>query len=98
MAKLAQQPAMAQVEINKLEAAHRSIWVAGWRPAVGWACAAVFAYSYILRDIISWMVVVWAPDLPAPPELDIDTVSDVLKVLLGLGAMRTVEKLTGRAK
>lgn len=96
--RLAQQPQLAQTEINKLEAQHRSVFVAGWRPAVGWICALAMGYQYVLRDLLAWALAVWAPTITPPPALALDAMMTVLMGLLGLGAMRTVEKMGGRSK
>lgn len=56
MERLRQQPAALQVELNKIEAAHPSIFVAGWRPAVGWVCAIGLGYSFVLQPIIQTLV------------------------------------------
>lgn len=96
--RLAQQPQLAQTEINKLEAQHRSVFVAGWRPAVGWICALAMGYQYVLRDLLAWALAVWAPAITPPPALALDAMMTVLMGLLGLGAMRTVEKMGGRSK
>lgn len=52
--KIAQQPAILQAEINKIEAQHRSLFVAGWRPAIGWVCAIGLAFPFILNPLIEW--------------------------------------------
>ena len=87
MAKLAAAPQLAQTEINKVEAGHRSIFVAGWRPAVGWVCAAGLAISFLVN-----------PYLPNPVELPMEHMTELIYGLLGLGGLRTIEKLNGRAK
>ena len=87
MAKLAAAPQLAQTEINKVEAGHRSIFVAGWRPAVGWVCVLGLGIAFIVN-----------PYLPVPVELPMDYMTELLWGLLGLGALRTVEKLNGKAR
>jgi len=96
--RLAQRPALVQAEVNKIEAQHRSVFVAGWRPFVGWVCGAALAYSFILRDLISWALVAAKVDVEAPPELAMEHLLTVLLALLGLGGYRTFEKINGRAK
>lgn len=96
--KIAQQPHILQAEINKIEAQHRSVFVAGWRPFIGWVCGSALAYSFILRDLIAWGMSVWAPSAELPPELAMEHLVSILLALLGLGGMRTVEKIKGRAK
>jgi len=96
--KIAQQPHILQAEINKIEAQHRSIFVAGWRPFIGWVCGSALAYSFILRDLIAWGMSINNPDIQPPPELAMEHLVSILLALLGLGGMRTFEKLKGRAK
>jgi hypothetical protein len=98
LAKIAQQPHILQAEINKIEAAHRSIFVAGWRPFIGWVCGAALGYSFIARDLIAWVMSIQSPGTPLPPELAMENLITVLVSLLGLGGLRTIEKLQGRAK
>ena len=92
MARMAQQPGLAQVELNKIGAAHRSIFVAGWRPAVGYVCAVGLAFTFIINPILQWTTGESGPQLPN------DIIMELVLGLLGLSSLRTVEKLTGRAK
>jgi hypothetical protein len=82
-----------QLEINKVEAASSSLFVAGWRPAIGWICAFALLYSYIL---IPFSVYVWAFVLQSPvpkfPILD-DHLWELLFAMLGMGGLRTYEKI-----
>jgi hypothetical protein len=96
--KLMMQPDIAQVELNKLEAQHRSIFVAGWRPFIGWICGYALLYNFIVRDIISWIITVYGSNVEAPPELAMTHLITVLMGMLGLGGMRTYEKLKGVTK
>ena len=98
LARIAQQPALVQSEINKVEAAHKSVFVAGWRPFIGWVCGLAFLYNFVLRDIMVWALMLSRADTPPPPVLHIDVLTTILYALLGLGGMRTFEKLQGRAK
>ncbi|MDQ6974821.1 MAG: 3TM-type holin, partial [Mariprofundaceae bacterium] len=68
--RLAQKPHLAQIELNKIEAAHRSIFVAGWRPAIGWVCAAGLGWQFVMQPWIIWMVMVVDPSLPPLPAMD----------------------------
>lgn len=92
MAKMAQEPGLAQVELNKISAAHRSIFVAGWRPAVGWVCAIGLSFAFLVNPVIQWATDLSGPDLP------VDIMMELVIAMLGLAGLRTVEKLTGRAK
>ncbi len=96
--RLMMKPDIAQVEINKIEAQHRSIFVAGWRPFIGWVCGIALAYNFILRDLMAWMIGLWSPTTEAPPELAMTHLMTVLMGMLGLGGMRTYEKLKGVSK
>ena len=83
----AQQLAQGQLDVNKVEAAHKSLFVAGWRPAIGWVCAIGLFYNVILANIIG----IWV-DLP---EIDTTLLVPVMMGMLGLGAMRSYEKVQG---
>lgn len=98
LTRLAQRPSLAQIEVNRVEAQHRSVFVAGWRPFVGWICGAALAWNFILRDILVWGLALWAPGAPAPAALQLEHLLTVLLSLLGLGGLRSVEKFGGRAK
>lgn len=84
-----------QLEINKIEAGSESLFVAGWRPAVGWTCASAFAYQFVLQPFFAFAVGVFAWQLPPLPVLDTGALSTVLLGMLGLGGMRTFEKMRG---
>lgn len=95
---LLQKPQLAQVELSKIEAAHRSIFVAGWRPACGWVCALSLLYTFILYDLLNWCRLVFFPETPEPPILNSELLHLVVMSMLGLGSYRTVEKLKGRSR
>lgn len=92
MAKMAQEPGLAQVELNKIGAAHRSIFVAGWRPAVGWICALGLVNAFLINPWIQWVTGNPGPELP------LSIMMELVLGMLGLAGLRTVEKLSGRAK
>ena len=98
MMRLLQQPSIAQTEINKVEAQHRSRFVAGWRPFIGWVCGVALLYNFIVRDIIAWVLSINSPDMTPPPELAMEHLLTVLMGMLGLGTLRTYEKIKGKAK
>ena len=85
--KHAQELAKGQLEVNKNEAAHKSLFVAGWRPAIGWICGLSLLYSTMLSPILG----IWFTVPPVNDEL----LSTVLMGMLGLGAMRSFEKYKG---
>ena len=92
--KHAQELSKAQLEVNKTEAAHRSLFVSGWRPAVGWTCCIGLASQYILIPMANFALAI--TDTPIEiPVLDVSTMMPVLMGMLGLGAMRTAEKVKG---
>lgn len=84
----------AQNEVNKTEAASNSLFASSWRPAMGYCCVAIFASNYIFVPLLAW-VAAFYPDIPAPPRLDIGEVMPVLLGMLGLGSLRTVERVKG---
>lgn len=78
---------MGQIETNKVEAAHPSIFVAGWRPAIGWVGATGLAYSFVIAPFLDiWLSV---------PELDTGTLMTLVLSMLGIGAQRSFEKVKG---
>jgi hypothetical protein len=93
----ANQAALAQVEVNKIEAAHSSVFVAGWRPSIGWVCAAGLAWAFVLAPIASWALVVLGikAELPA---IHTDYLLELVLAMLGIGGLRTFEKLRGVAR
>jgi len=93
----AQELAKGQLEINKAEAASGSLFKGGWRPFIGWVCGFAFVYHFILQPIIVFAVTVAGVILPPLPEFDMGTLMPVLMGMLGLGGLRTVEKLQGKA-
>ncbi|MEO0411824.1 MAG: 3TM-type holin [Pseudomonadota bacterium] len=97
LARLAMQPDLAQVELNKIEAAHRSIFVAGWRPFIGWVCGVGLLWAFLGHPIFEWGVALNGSDIPAPVIMT-DHLMELVLAMLGLGSLRTVEKLKGRAK
>ena len=96
--KHAQEALLAQLEINKAEAASGALFKGGWRPAVGWVCAIAFAYHFILKDLIIFGATFAGADLPEMPEFDMGTLLTVLGGMLGIGGLRTYEKKSGLTK
>lgn len=86
---------MGQADINKVEAGHASLFVAGWRPAIGWIGATGLGYSFILEPLMSWsarVVFKYAGDFPA---LDTSSLMVLVTGMLGFGGLRTYEKYKG---
>jgi len=98
LTKLAQHPGELQVELNKIEAGHRSLFVAGWRPFIGWVCGFGIAYHFILQPMAVYVLVIASPSTTPPPALDFAPLMTLVMSLLGLGTLRTAEKGMGRAK
>jgi hypothetical protein len=86
--------AQQQIDINKIEAASSNIFVSGWRPFVGWACGGAFAGHFIVLPALNWLIQLFG-HAPITIPFDMDTLSTVLMGLLGLGTLRTVEKVRG---
>ena len=86
-----------QAEVNKAEAASANWFVAGWRPAVGWTCAAAFAYTFVLQPFMFSLLGALGVKVPLPP-LDMSVLMTVLLGMLGLGGLRSWEKTKGVAR
>ena len=95
-----QQPHILQAMATIEEAKHPSVFVSGWRPALGWLCVLILAWTWIVRDvvIIGLMLVDKAEVVQQLPTADTSTVITLLLCLLGLGGARTIEKLKGVAR
>ena len=85
---------MAQIEVNKEEAKHRTVFVAGWRPFTGWVCASALAYHFILEPVIVFVLALYNIQLTLP-QFDMGSLLTVLMGMLGLGGLRTYEKKQG---
>ena len=94
----AQDLALAQIEVNKAEAASGSVFKGGWRPFIGWVCGGAFAYHFVLQPVIVFVVLAVGVDLPPLPEFDMTSLMTVLMGMLGLGGLRTYEKKQGITK
>ena len=94
----AQEIAMAQIEVNKAEAASSSVFKGGWRPFIGWVCGFAFAYHFILQPILLFGTAAAGVSLPPLPEFDMSQMMPVLLGMLGLGGLRTYEKKAGVTK
>lgn len=89
--------AAKQLDVNKTEAGSDQLFVAGWRPFVGWVCGTAFGYNYIISPIAVCAIRVWQPGFEIP-ELDFSEMMPVLLGMLGLGGMRSFEKHKGTIK
>jgi len=85
---------LAQIKVNQQEAAHKSIFVAGWRPFIGWVCGVSLAYHFILAPLIEWILVLSGNTLDLP-EFDFSQLSTIVMGMLGLAGARSYEKTKG---
>ena len=85
---------LAQIEINKQDAAHKSMFVAGWRPFVGWTTGVALAYHFVLSPILAFVLVLAGVDTELP-SFDFSQLSTILMGMLGLGGLRSYEKMKG---
>ena len=90
--QLDNQLAQAQLSVNQQEAAHENLFVAGWRPCIGWVCGASFAYHLIVQPLLAFTFAACGRNVPLPV-FDTSTLNTTLMGLLGLGTLRTVEKV-----
>ena len=88
---------MAQIEVNKVEAQHRTVFVAGWRPFTGWICSSALAYHFIIEPILIFTLATQNIQLTLPT-FDMGSLLTVLMGMLGLGGLRTYEKAKGITK
>jgi len=87
-----------QLDINKAEAQHASIFVAGWRPFIGWVCGIALVWNFIIQPLllwVAWMIPELGIDMSTAPKLDSGELMTVLLGMLGLGGLRTYEKRLG---
>lgn len=85
----------AQAETNTEEAKSLNIFVAGWRPFIGWTCGAAFAWAFVIQPILVFILVVTGRPIPALPVIAIGEMMPVLLGMLGLAGMRSWEKSQG---
>jgi len=85
-----------QIGVNREEAKHANLFVAGWRPFIGWTCGAALAWTWIGAPLVNWIASLLGAKLGAPA-LPPESIFPVLTGMLGLGVMRTVEKTRGVA-
>lgn len=100
--RLRQKPALAQVALNTAEAGHRTIFVAGWRPYIGWVCGTAIAYEFLFRHLIAWGVGIYAQvsgiPIEAPPEVATEALLELVLAMLGMAGLRSIEKAKGVTK
>jgi hypothetical protein len=81
---------MAQIEVNKIEAANASTFVSGWRPGAGWVCVVGLSYTFILQPLLAWAALLLKE--PVPPVIDMGLLMQLLFGMLGLAGIRAWEK------
>jgi hypothetical protein len=89
---------MQQAKINEVEAGSGNFFVSGWRPAVGWTCVAAYVFNYLGMPMFNWVVKFWSLNAPQITALDTSELSTLLFGLLGIGGLRTLEKIKGATK
>lgn len=87
-----------QTDQNKIESQSRSIFIAGWRPAIGWVCAAGLSWYYVAYPMAVFILAIVAPDINPADKGDAESLFSLVFTLLGLGGYRTFEKIKGKAK
>ena len=89
-----QQANLAQIDVNKAQASHPSIFVAGARTAIMWICAFGLGWQFVFQPVCSWAMAIWSPEL-AMPIIPTEGLMTLTLSLLGLGGMRSFEKSKG---
>ena len=89
--------AAAQIAVNQEEAKSSSVFVAGWRPFIGWVCGCSFAYAFLIGPILTQVSTAYGYNFPLPP-LDMANMMYIMGGMLGLGGLRTYEKIQGVAR
>ena len=96
--KMAHEQNLAQIAVNKEEAASGSLFKGGWRPFIGWVCGIAFFYHFVLQPVIIFIVAIIGFQIPNLPEFEMGTLLTVLGGMLGIGGLRTYEKQKGLTK
>ena len=91
-AQLIQEINKAQIEVNKVEAGSSSLFVSGWRPFVGWTCGVALCYHFVLQPFLMFILSSTGNPMELPT-FDMTTLTTVLMGMLGLGGLRTYEKV-----
>ena len=87
--------ALGQLEVNKAEAT-TDMFRGGWRPAVGWVCVVGLAYQFVLQPVLPWLVALFGAQVPPLPAIDNESLMALLTGMLGLGGLRTLERVKGK--
>ena len=84
---------LSQLEINKEEAKHPSVFVSGWRPSIGWTCSITLAIEFPVRFLLDFFLSLFNQVIEMPPPMELGPLLTILGGLLGIGGLRTYEKL-----
>ena len=93
----ANQVMLAQAKINEAEASHKSIFVAGWRPFIGWVCGVGICWSMVAQPVAQWAIIAWG-DGTELPTIDTSYLMELVTAMLGMSGLRTFEKMRGVAR
>lgn len=88
------QLSLAQIRVNEEEAKSDNIFKSGWRPAIGWICVFGLAYNFVIYNLLLWLVATFSLNI-TPPALMSDILMELVFAMLGLGSLRTFEKVKG---
>jgi hypothetical protein len=88
------QLALGQLKVNEAEAQNPNLFVAGWRPFIGWTCGFGLVYNFLIYPLLQWLIVVTGAEI-VPPPLFSENLMELVLGMLGLGALRTYEKFKG---
>ena len=91
-AQLIQEINKAQIEVNKVEANSNSLFVSGWRPFVGWTCGVALCYHFVLQPFLTFVLYSFGQQITLPT-FDMGTLTTILMGMLGLGGLRSYEKV-----
>ncbi|MDY6903671.1 MAG: 3TM-type holin [Thermodesulfobacteriota bacterium] len=94
--------AMGQMAVNQVEAQHKSVFVAGWRPFIGWVGGSALAWKFIGHPLACWMIIVaqgfgYLGGIESPPSVNASELYPIVLGMLGIGGMRSYDKLKGTA-
>lgn len=95
--KYAAEQSQAQMEVNKVEAAHSSLFVAGWRPFIGWMGGCALGYAFLLQPILAWVLEICGVETPLP-EPNTEAMMALVTAMLGVTAARSFDKWKGTSK
>lgn len=92
--QIKQSSEVAQISVNQEEAKSDNLFVAGWRPWIGWVCGVAFAYHFVIEPFFMLLVTCYR-GICVKPDFDMETLTTVLMGMLGLGTLRSFEKVAG---